>query len=862
MTSARKLLTALMNLQNRALTMSTVLVSVLVIVVVLQIALSVDTLTKAYLEANDNRTWVVAQLVVDYQRLELAVIDAERFDASAKALDEVILRIDIYHSRLAVVAGALKQAMLEQHLDSLLSSLQVTADRISRLVEDYGPIDRARLAQIRGILLVDDAVVRKVPILALEVFTNRAESLRTSSNLALKQSIFLILGLFVALSATLALLYASLIKLRVRAHTLKRLSANLRTTLDASPDATIITDMADGVTGMNAAGLAMFGLTEKSLARIRLSDLVQHNDGVSGAAGGAEQPPNAVPLLLIGEHRRMRARQQTGAWFPVEVSSSVGELADGQQMLIYFLRDLTEQDAADVALRAARDQARMDASAKDRFIAVMSHEMRTPLMGVVAALELLDAEPNPDERGFLIRTARACSITSLEQIEDVLELARLGSHTEVARPMDPMMIAQAVSAQMKPLADRRGNRILIDAGELPGALQLCGLPQTYRRVLSNLVGNSVKFTQDGLIRIEIAMTALDGDDVLLRTTVQDNGVGISTADQIRIFDEFEVAHETNDSTLPGGSGLGLAIVKSGVQRMGGTIMLDSTPGQGSTFWFEIRLPTAQGKPAPAALPRSVPLPVSKRRLLVVDDNLVNRTLLSRMVVRLGHEVDLADDGPTAVALAAVKPFDLILMDINLPGIDGLEATRQIRIAGASKTAAIVGITAQILAQHRARMEPAGMNRLISKPITLTQLAQCLDEELATTAAPLLIADKPEDRTDLQALLGNDLLGRLLVSCLDDAALALSCWPARDVDLIPELFRRSLHRALGSAAVLCETRLHSVLSHAEEAAHNDDVERLVNLRFIAADQVNAVRRRLKIHPSLDDAGGGNQSRAVN
>ena len=265
-------------------------------------------------------------------------------------------------------------------------------------------------------------------------------------------------------------------------------------------------------------------------------------------------------------------------------------------MGIYFVRDLTEQDAAEIELRAARDQARMDASAKDRFIAVMSHEMRTPLTGVIAALDLLDVESDPDERSFLIRTARSCSITSLEQIEDVLELARIGSDTETAQLMDPVVIAREVADQMKPLADRRGNRIEINADRLPEALKLCGLPQTYRRALSNLVGNSVKFTQDGLIRIEIAMIDLAGADVLLRTTVQDNGVGISPADQGRIFDEFEVAHDTKDSTPPGGSGLGLAIVKSGVQRMGGTIMIDSTPNQGSTFWFEIKLTGFQAKP--------------------------------------------------------------------------------------------------------------------------------------------------------------------------------------------------------------------------------------------------------------------------
>ena len=850
MSGVTRLLTDVAVSRNRVLLLASALISVLMCLAVFKAVESVDTLTSVYLEAIDNRAWVVAQLVVEHQRLELAVIQAERAGATAEALDDVILRLNIYHSRLAVLAGALWQTQFNEDLDHLLLPLQLNADRISLLLDGYRPLNVPGLAEIEDILRSDGAVVRKVPILWLEVFSKQAEDSRTVFNHALKQSILLIIGLFVALIGTMGLLYFALIKLQIRERTLNRLSANLRTTLDASPDATIITDMAGSVTAMNAAGLAMFGLTEKALAGVGLSDLVQHDEKVHSAADSAGQPPYALPLLPFGEHGHMRARQMNGPWFPVDVSSSLGEFAGGQQMGIYFVRDLTEQDAAEIELRAARDQARMDASAKDRFIAVMSHEMRTPLTGVIAALDLLDVESDPDERSFLIRTARSCSITSLEQIEDVLELARIGSDTETAQLMDPVVIAREVADQMKPLADRRGNRIEINADRLPEALKLCGLPQTYRRALSNLVGNSVKFTQDGLIRIEIAMIDLAGADVLLRTTVQDNGVGISPADQGRIFDEFEVAHDTKDSTPPGGSGLGLAIVKSGVQRMGGTIMIDSTPNQGSTFWFEIKLTGFQAKPPLAAVPNPVFLPFRKRQFLVVDDNVVNRILLSRMVVRLGHEVDVADDGPTAVSMAAVKLFDLILMDINLPGFDGLEATRQIRIAGASKSAAIIGLTAQILAQHRARMKPAGMDRLIAKPITLNQLALYLDE-CPTTEVPQLVADKPDDKTELHALLGDDLLKRLVLSCVDDITLALSCWPVSALDPVTEVFCRYLHSALGSAAVLCEACLHTVLSQAEQAANNGDLELLISLRQMTADQMNAVRQGIPANPPLDD-----------
>jgi CheY-like chemotaxis protein len=264
------------------------------------------------------------------------------------------------------------------------------------------------------------------------------------------------------------------------------------------------------------------------------------------------------------------------------------------------------------------------------------------------------------------------------------------------------------------------------------------------------------------------------------------------------------------------------------------------------------------------LPLSVPFSAKNAVVLVVEDNFVNQTLLCRMLARLGHDVELANDGPSAVTLAAVKSFDLILMDINLPGFDGLEATRQIRIAGASKTAPIVGITAQILAQHRERMELVGMNRLVSKPITMNQLKQCLNEVIASNKNPLLNEDNSQDRTNLRALLGDSLLARLQVSCLRDVTLLMSYWPESVLDAVPELFHSNLHRALGSAAVLHEVRLHSILSDANEAAKSHDLERLVNLRHTLTDHVNAVRLRMRFNPSLDDAVGdwGNQSIAVN
>jgi PAS domain S-box-containing protein len=372
-----------------------------------------------------------------------------------------------------------------------------------------------------------------------------------------------------------------------------------------------------------------------------------------------------------------------------------------------------------IALRAAN----AGLEAKAQFLANMSHEIRTPMNGVLGILHLLNGQQLPGPAQGLVAEALACGDMLQALLDDVVDISKMdaGKVKVEAQPTDPAALLTSVVQMLRPQAEAKGLRLSLEAEPL--SPWILTDPTRLRQCLFNLIGNAVKFTENGSVTIRASVRA-SATGPRLRCEVTDTGIGITGAAQGRLFERFQQADATTTRRF-GGSGLGLAITRDLAERMGGEVGLTSALGEGSIFWIEVAAPPAA---APAEVERGAEPVLDGVRVLVVEDNATNRMIVATMLETLGASVSLAEDGERGVEIALQGRFDLILMDIQMPGIDGLEATRRIRAAGGTLALTpIVALTANVMSDQRQTYLDAGMNGVVAKPISpaalISEIAQ-------------------------------------------------------------------------------------------------------------------------------------------
>jgi len=372
-------------------------------------------------------------------------------------------------------------------------------------------------------------------------------------------------------------------------------------------------------------------------------------------------------------------------------------------------------------LRLAQREAESASLAKSAFLANMSHEIRTPFQGLLGMLELLGGDGRLSaEQQRRLATARNSAQHLLAVLDDVLDMSRLeaGTLALTAEPVDLRALLADVQALMSAPAGQKGLRldVAVDAA-VPDRVQTDGTRM--RQIVFNLVSNAIKFTDRGRVWIDAGV-----DGGALRITVGDTGIGIDAVTRSRLFQRFSLG-DASRSRRWGGTGLGLDISRSLARRRGGDIALESTPGEGSRF--TVRVPLVAATPAPLPAPTPSPLPAARRlRVLAAEDNEVNREVLAAMIDMQGHEVQFAHNGLEAVSALRTRAADLVLMDLHMPEMDGIEATRAIRALPAPAGAVpIVALTADVFSDTRARCVEAGMNDFLTKPVGMAELARLL-----------------------------------------------------------------------------------------------------------------------------------------
>jgi PAS domain S-box-containing protein len=405
--------------------------------------------------------------------------------------------------------------------------------------------------------------------------------------------------------------------------------------------------------------------------------------------------------------------------------------ADGKPFALFgAVSDVTDRTSQEEALLHARREAEAAARAKTDFLATVSHELRTPLNAVIGFADLLLTADLPEtERRRYIGLQAEAGRTLLAVINDVLDFSKIDAgHLQLEEmATDTVGMLQTCAELVRPMAQEKGLSLRIDlAADLPPWLMLD--PTRVRQVVLNLLNNAVKFTQAGHVTLSATTLAGDGDGSL-RVAVADTGIGIAPERQPQLFEPF---HQADASTARryGGTGLGLAICKRLVTLMGGRLGLSSEAGRGSLFWIEIPLrPTEPPSNAPA-----LPTPGAGEdgadtrtlHVLVAEDLPVNQLLVRAILERAGHRVDIAIDGAAALAAVQRTTYDLVLMDVQMPGMDGLEATRAIRaLPTVAGRIPIIALTANALPSEVERCRKAGMNDHLAKPIEASHLVATL-----------------------------------------------------------------------------------------------------------------------------------------
>lgn len=764
---------------------------------------------------SDSVQWALAQIEVETSLLHES-LSKDRVD-----LAEVRKRFDVFFSRMQIfLSGNLYSGLRE--IPEFGRSLAAVEDFIEECLPVLdGPDDdlRKSLQRIEEKSAEMRQHARSMSLTGIEYFSQLADVQRRDMARTLQSTAGLTALLIVALTVLTTVLLRLNQRSRVQAEDNRLTTARLETIVGTSVDAIVVVARDGRVLEFNPAAEKMLGYARNEVLGKDVSDLFFAPETAaetvslieSYLTGGTEAPPSGgrVEIDVLRKDRTT---------FPIELSVASADSTTGE-IVVAFLRDISDRRRAEQDLIEARDQALEGEKAKADFIAVMSHEIRTPLNGLLGSVEILEATGLDPQQREILGVIETSGQVLLHHVNSVLDMTSAEASAAVAEPVGFSLEALVgeVVANQAGLATAAGNTLETVVVTGPAGTVI-GDPARLRQILLNLVGNAVKFTQNGQITIEIDAEAPVGGMQQIEFRVIDTGIGVAESDQHRVFEDF-VTLDRSYGREAGGTGLGLGITRRLVQSLGGKIGMESELGQGSVFW--VRLPFGVAAAEMKTTQRAEKV-ATEKSVLVIEDNAINRFVLRTLLEDKGFRVAEAVDGIEGVAIAEATRYGLILMDISMPRLDGIEAARRIRAGnGLSSAARIIAVTAHALPGELEQFRAAGMDDCLVKPVTRLALNRvaaggwAAAEPRREAHASLPVLDRAqlfELLSRLDASVGNELLRRFLIEGDRTIPRLLSCPPDPDASKLG-------HRLAGSAATFGAKRLGASLVAAEwVAAH--------------------------------------------
>jgi PAS domain S-box-containing protein len=497
----------------------------------------------------------------------------------------------------------------------------------------------------------------------------------------------------------------------------------LSSVISSALDAIVITNQDGQIIHWNKAATEIFGYTEEEVKGRTLMETIIPPAARRPDGTGFELFLDPDDFHILNQRLELTGVRKSGIEFPMELAVTA---IHNEQEFYYngFIRDISNRKQREQELVQMKEKAEQAAKAKSQFLSVMSHELRTPLNAVIGITHLLMLNQPREDQQEDLRTLQFSGESLLHIINDILDFTKLDSGKIELSAIDFNLreLTQSLDQSFSYKAREKG--IVFDV-EFDQRIPFCVKGDNFRlsQVLNNLISNAIKFTQEGSVKLKVEMTEDNGPGFAARFLVMDTGIGISQDKQEKIFEQFTQA-DSDTTRLYGGTGLGLSISTKLVELMGSTILVDSTPGKGSTFHFSVDLQrgevgeTIVTAPAPKIVPKTNEQ-FRNKRILLAEDNLFNANIARRFITGWGGEIDLVVDGRQALEFVARTKYDLILMDVQMPVLDGFACTRKIRKH--FKDIPIIAVTASPKNEIISEIMSCGMNDFVSKPFKPNEL---------------------------------------------------------------------------------------------------------------------------------------------